>query len=108
MTPPAPVQRHRFVITLGLLTGMAALTIDLSLPAVPAMVEALSTSLSRGQQIVGVFMAGMAFGQIPAGLISDRIGRLPVLYAGMSLFALAATVAAVVNDIELLLIARFL
>lgn len=108
MTPPAPVQRHRFVITLGLLTGMAALTIDLSLPAVPAMVEALSTSLSRGQQIVGVFMAGMAFGQIPAGLISDRVGRLPVLYAGMSLFALAATVAAVVNDIELLLAARFL
>mgnify|MGYP000632765067 CR=1 FL=1 len=27
------------------------------------------------------------------GLFSDRLGRLPVLYAGMSLFAVAATVA---------------
>ena len=52
-------------------------------------------------------MAGMACGQIPAGLISDRIGRLPVLYSGMSLFAIAATAAALANDIELMLAARF-
>ena len=86
---------------------MAALTVDLSLPAVPAMVEALSTSLSKGQQIVGIFMAGMAVGQIPAGLVSDRVGRLPVMYAGMTLFALGATVAALAGDIELMLAARF-
>ena len=36
------------------------------------MVEALSTGLSQGQQIVGIFMLGMALGQIPAGLLSDR------------------------------------
>jgi DHA1 family bicyclomycin/chloramphenicol resistance-like MFS transporter len=86
---------------------MAAFTVDVSLPAVPAMVDALATSLSRGQQIVGIFMAGMAFGQIPAGLISDRAGRIPVLYAGMVLFAISATVAALANDIGLMLAARF-
>ena len=102
-----PAQRRRFVVTLGLLTGMAAFTVDVSLPAVPAMVDALATSLSRGQQIVGIFMAGMAFGQIPAGLISDRAGRIPVLYAGMVLFAIGATVAALANDIGLMLAARF-
>ncbi len=85
---------------------MAALTVDLSLPAVPAMVEALSTSLSKGQQIVGIFMVGMALGQIPAGLISDRIGRLPVMYAGMTLFAIGATAAAMADNIELMLAAR--
>ncbi len=72
------------------------------------MVDALATSLQRGQQIVGIFMAGMAVGQIPAGLAADRLGRLPVLYVGMSLFATGATIAAVANDIELLLAARFL
>jgi DHA1 family bicyclomycin/chloramphenicol resistance-like MFS transporter len=87
---------------------MAAFTIDVSLPAVPTMVEALSTSLSKGQQIVGIFMAGMAFGQIPAGLISDRVGRLPVLYVGMTLFAIGATIAAFANDIQIMLAARFL
>lgn len=107
MTPSALSHRTSFVITLGVLTGTAALTVDLSLPAVPAMVDALATSLTRGQQIVGIFMAGMAFGQIPAGLISDRVGRLPVLYVGMLLFAIGAIAAAASNSIDLLLTARF-
>ncbi len=71
------------------------------------MVEALGTDLTRGQQIVGIFMIGMAVGQIPAGLFSDRLGRLPTLYAGMTLFVIAATATTVVNDIEMLLAARF-
>ncbi len=96
-----------FVITLGLLTAVAALTVDLSLPAIPAMAEALGTSLSRGQQIVGIFMAGMAFGQIPAGLLADRNGRLPIMYVGLAIFTAAATVAAITSTIEMMLLARF-
>ena len=96
-----------FVITLGLLTATAALTVDLSLPAIPAMVDALATTLPLGQKIVGIFMVGMACGQIPAGLFSDRLGRMPTLYAGMALFAAAGTVAALSNSIEVLLAARF-
>jgi len=95
------------VITLGLMTGLAAVTVDMSLPAVPAMADALATSVSRGQQIVGFFMAGMAVGQIPAGLISDRLGRLPVLYLGMTLFEICAIVASIADNIELMLAARF-
>lgn len=94
-------------MTLGALTAVAALTVDLSLPAVPGMVRALATNLSTGQLIVGLFMAGLACGQIPAGLFSDRMGRLPVLYAGLSLFALAGVAAAMSRTIELLLVARF-
>ena len=92
---------------LGLLTAVAAFTVDLSLPAIPAMVDALVTTLSRGQQIIGVFMFGMALGQIPSGLASDRFGRLPALYFGMVVFVIAATVAALVSNMELLLAARF-
>ena len=99
--------RKSFVITLGLLTAVAALTVDLSLPAIPAMVEALDTTLQRGQKIVGIFMIGMACGQIPAGLFADRYGRLPTLYAGLAIFTISATVAAMANDMELLLAARY-
>ncbi|MGI9233891.1 MAG: multidrug effflux MFS transporter [Woeseiaceae bacterium] len=100
-------QSRRFVLTLGMLTAMAALTIDMSLPAIPSMVDALKSTLTRGQQIVGIFMFGMALGQIPAGLFSDRLGRLPTMYAGMGLFAVAATFAAASADMEWLLAARF-
>ena len=103
----ALVAKRSFLLTLGLLTAVAALTIDLSLPAIPGMVRALATDLPQGQLIVGAFMLGMACGQIPAGLFSDRVGRLPVLYFGMGLFAVAASIAALAQNIELLLAARF-
>ncbi len=103
----ALVARRSFIVTLGLLTAVAALTIDMSLPAIPEMVGPLGTSLSHGQLIVGMFMLGMAVGQIPAGLFSDRLGRLPVLYAGLGLFTLAACVAALAQSIEAMLVARF-
>lgn len=89
------------------MTATAALTVDLSLPAIPSMVSALATTLPLGQKIVGVFMVGMACGQIPAGLLGDRLGRLPALYLGMALFAVAGTVAAMSNSIEVLLVSRF-
>lgn len=108
MNPAALTRKRSFIVTLGLLTGMAALSVDVSLPAIPRMVDALLTTFPHGQQIVGVFIAGMAFGQIPAGLFSDRLGRLPVLYTGMILFAVAATVAAAATDIGVMLAARFL
>jgi DHA1 family bicyclomycin/chloramphenicol resistance-like MFS transporter len=104
---PVLAARRSFVLTLGLLTATAALTIDMSLPAIPEMVRSLATDLPRGQLIVGAFMLGMACGQIPAGLFSDRLGRLPVLYAGLSLFAVAAIVAALAQSIEVMLAARF-
>jgi DHA1 family bicyclomycin/chloramphenicol resistance-like MFS transporter len=106
-SPSINVKRS-FIVTLGLLTGMAALSVDISLPAIPSMVDALLTTFPRGQQIVGIFIAGMAAGQIPAGLFSDRLGRLPVLYAGMLLFAVAAAVAASASNIDVMLAARFL
>ncbi len=86
---------------------MAALTVDLSLPAIPAMVDALGTTLSRGQQIVGIFMFGMSVGQIPFGLASDRFGRLPTIYTGMGLFVVSASIAAIAKDMDVLLVARF-
>ena len=100
--------KRRIVLILGFLTGIAAVTIDLSLPAFPAMVHDLATSMSTGQKVVGFFLAGIALGQLPAGLISDRIGRLPVLYGGITIFTIAGVICASTNSIELLLLARFI
>jgi MFS transporter, DHA1 family, multidrug resistance protein len=99
--------RRRFVLVLGGLTGLGAVSIDMSLPAIPAMVFDFATSMSRGQQIVGLFMAGLALGQLPAGLLSDRLGRMPVIYAGVGLFTLAGIACAVSLSIEVMLTGRF-
>ena len=107
MTPSPLTSKPSFVLTLGFLTTTAALTVDLSLPAIPAMADALMTDLPTAQKIVGLFMLGMALGQIPSGLFADRLGRLPVLYMGMSVFTLAAIVASFAPSIEIMLAARF-
>lgn len=99
---------RRFVLVLGLLTGLVAFAIDISLPAIPPMVSDLATTMSLGQQVVGFFMMGMAIGQVPAGLVSDRIGRMPVLYSGIGLFTLAGIVTSVTSDINVMLAARLL
>jgi DHA1 family bicyclomycin/chloramphenicol resistance-like MFS transporter len=99
--------KRRFVLVLGVLTGLAAVSIDMSLPAIPAMVEALQTNMATGQQIVGLFLAGIAVGQLPAGLLSDRVGRMPVLYAGVGIFTVGGIVSAASNSIEIMLLGRF-
>jgi DHA1 family bicyclomycin/chloramphenicol resistance-like MFS transporter len=97
----------RFVLVLGLLTSLVAFAIDIALPAIPPMVRDLGTTMSLGQQVVGLFMVGMAAGQLPAGLVSDRIGRMPVLYFGIGLFTLAGIVTSITNDVTVMLLARF-
>jgi DHA1 family bicyclomycin/chloramphenicol resistance-like MFS transporter len=99
--------KRSFVLVLGLLSTVAAITVDMSTPAFPEMVRALLIEMSTGQKVVGLFMAGLAIGQIPAGLISDRLGRIPVLYGGMVIFTIACIVCATTDSIELMLVGRF-
>lgn len=95
------------MVVLGLLTGVAALSIDMSLPSIPEMVRELATSMSIGQQVISLFMIGVALGQLPAGFLSDRYGRLPVLYTGVVTFTAASIATSAANQIELVLAARF-
>ena len=96
-----------FVVVLALLTGLTAVAVAISLPAIPEMVSDLGTTMSLGQQIIALFMLGMAIGQLPAGLLSDRLGRMPVIYAGVGLFAICGAIASMSNDITVILVARF-
>ena len=72
------------------------------------MAEALGTSIATGQLIVGVFMLGIALGQLPAGLLSDRAGRMPVLVIGIAIFIAAGVLTSIANTIEVMLLGRFI
>ena len=100
--------KKKSIIILGCLTGMAALSIDMSLASIPFMGSELSSDLSTSQFTVGFFMAGVAIGLIPAGLISDRMGRIPVLIFGLTIFILASLMTVLATSIEFMLIARLI
>jgi len=57
---------------------------------------------------VGAYGLTQASLQIPLGMLSDRIGRVPVIAAGLVLFALGSSVAALADNIGAVIIGRLL
>lgn len=55
---------------------------------------------------IGIYGLMQALLQIPLGLLSDRIGRKPVILAGMLLFALGSFIAAAATDMPGIILGR--
>ncbi|HEX8337342.1 MAG TPA: multidrug effflux MFS transporter [Pyrinomonadaceae bacterium] len=92
---------------LAALTGLTALSIDMSLPAMPQLQEAFGAGVSAVQLTLSIFLAGFALGQVFCGPLSDRWGRRPVLLVGLALFTLAGLVCAGSTSLPMLVAARF-
>ena len=93
---------------LGILAGMAALSIDMYLPAFPAMAEDLAVSQGKIEITLSIFLVGFALGQSLHGPLSDRFGRKPIILWGLVLYGLASVGCALSIELEQLYIARFL
>jgi len=84
-----------FIAMIALMMGITALSIDIMLPALPAIEAHYNLDDINDQQLVIVsYMVGFGFGQLIFGPFSDRYGRKPVLVFGMICY-MAATVVAV-------------
>ncbi|TKB48717.1 multidrug effflux MFS transporter [Ferrimonas sediminicola] len=82
------------------------LAIDIFLPAIPQMAEALSVPVSWVQQSLPMFMLSFGIGQLLAGPLADRYGRRPVALTGTLLYILTSSMAALASDYALLMAAR--
>ncbi len=97
----------RLGLTLGLLSTIGPLAIDLYLPALPAMMQDLDATPGELQRTLSIFFFALAAAQIPIGSLSDRLGRRPVIFVGFALFILASVAAAVSQSVESLVALRF-
>jgi len=82
------LDRHSFLFTV-VIAGMVALpplSIDMILPAIPALGGALGVGSARAGLAISLFLMGFAFSQVVLGPWSDRLGRRPVLLASLALF----------------------
>lgn len=89
------------------LVGFGAVSTDLYLPSLPAIVAEFGTTISEAQLTLSIFMAGFAVAQLVYGPLSDRFGRRPVLLGGLVLYALASLACAFADSIATLQIGRF-
>ena len=98
-----------FVILIALIISLVALSIDAMLPALPEIAADLGVQqINDSQYVISIFFAGMAFGQIFFGPLSDSIGRRPSIISGFAVFALGCVLSIVAVDFEQMLLGRFL
>ncbi|HGO5254647.1 TPA: multidrug effflux MFS transporter [Staphylococcus aureus] len=97
-----------FIIILGSLTAIGALSIDMFLPGLPDIRHDFQTTTSNAQLTLSMFMIGLAFGNLFAGPISDSTGRRKPLIIAMIIFTLASLGIVFVHNIWLMVALRFL
>jgi DHA1 family bicyclomycin/chloramphenicol resistance-like MFS transporter len=105
---PTEVGSTRWIVTIAAMTGVTALSIDMSLPAQPTIASALDVSAETAQLTLSLFMIGFAVAQLVVGYLSDAWGRRPVLIAGLAMYALAGVACAASPSIEVLIACRLL
>lgn len=91
---------------LTVLVGLPRLTLDLHLPAMPAMADYFQTSDSQLQLVLTLYTLGSAISLLVSGPLTDRFGRRPVLLAGLTMYVLATITCALADSLGVLVIAR--
>ncbi|MBK9071113.1 MAG: multidrug effflux MFS transporter [Myxococcales bacterium] len=95
-------------LLLGMLAAFAPLSIDMYLPALPAIARDLQASRANTELTLAAFFIGLAAAQLVWGPISDRVGRRrPVLW-GLGLYVLASIGCALARDVYALMGLRIL
>jgi DHA1 family bicyclomycin/chloramphenicol resistance-like MFS transporter len=105
-TASARLRSLRLIVILGSLTAFAPLSIDMYLPAFPAIEAHFGVGAGAVQATLATFFIGLAAGQAFYGPISDRYGRRAPMVIGIALYVAASALAALAPDIETLTLAR--
>lgn len=102
------LSRVEFILLIAGLMSLNALAIDIMLPALPYMGEALGVSHENERQfVVGAYMFGFGFAQLAYGPITDRFGRRAPLFIGLAVYVVCAAAATFAPNFTVLLALRF-
>jgi len=93
---------------LAALVALGPLSVDVYLPAMPAMMQALGTDISHMHLTLSAYLTGFALFHLVCGPLADRFGRKPILLVGTVLFVVACIGCSLSTSIERLLLFRFI
>lgn len=113
-TPADPRDSYRagasgasgLIALLVAMTAVGTLSLNILVPALPVLAAKLQTDLGNAQLTVSLYLLSFATSQLLLGPLSDRLGRRPVILAGMALATLASFAAIFATSITALILAR--
>jgi DHA1 family bicyclomycin/chloramphenicol resistance-like MFS transporter len=109
MPPPALNPDSRLTLAfLAALVALGPLSVDMYLPAMPAMQAAFDTDIVQMHLTLSAYLWGFALFHLVCGPLADRYGRKPVLVAGTGLFVAASAGCALAGSVEELTLFRFI
>ncbi|KPQ06573.1 MAG: MFS transporter, DHA1 family, bicyclomycin/chloramphenicol resistance protein [Rhodobacteraceae bacterium HLUCCA12] len=94
------------IVTLILIAGLSALSMNIFLPSLPKMAEHFNVDYGVMQLSVSLYLGVSAVLQILIGPLSDRYGRRKVLLAAIALFVLASIGTLLAPTAEMFLLFR--
>lgn len=107
-TTPSKTSEGAYIVFLGLIAAVPALSTDMYLPAMPTIAAQWNISEAHvGLSLVLWFVSFSIF-LLVCGPLSDKYGRRPILLAGLSLFTLSGFLCAVSANVYQLIVFRML
>ena len=95
-----------WLVLMGAVTAIGPVSVDMYLPAFPAIAASLGASSGQVERTLAVYLAGMALAQIFYGPLADRYGRKRPLFAGLALYLVASAGCALAQSVEMLTACR--
>lgn len=96
----------KYVLMLGALAALPAITTDIYLPSLPTVATDLGASTAAAQMTMSGMLLGGAVGQLVIGPFSDRYGRRLPLLIGISLHVITSLLCSIAPTIETLIALR--
>jgi MFS transporter, DHA1 family, multidrug resistance protein len=95
------------ILIFGFLSAIAPLSIDIYLPALPMLRQALAADEAQTLLTLSAFFVGFGIGQLFLGPVSDRFGRKRPLLAGLVLYLIASVACAAATSMSAIVWWRF-
>ena len=108
MSNPKSNSKFYLILILGLLSAIGPFSIDMYLPAFPAIAKGLHTTVAQVTLSLSSFFIGISFGQLLYGPLLERFGRKKPLYAGLCIYLVASIGCALAASVNALIVLRLL
>ncbi|NKB49461.1 MAG: Bcr/CflA family efflux MFS transporter [Alphaproteobacteria bacterium] len=101
-----PASSRILIIILAAITALGPMSMQIFLPALPAIQDAFSVSPGRAQLVLSSSLIAIAIASLAYGPASDRFGRRPVMVIGLAIFLIGSVICAVAPSIWILILGR--